>query len=280
MDNSHKSKSSGNIPGSAQVSFSVIMPSYNRRYCIDEAIQSALSQNYNEFEILIIDDGSTDGTFDHLQSTYQEEIGTGQIRLIPSSHVGVSRARNIGLDQAKYAWICYLDTDNKMMPSYFETFNQCILANPGCQLFYAKMRRRNSGDVIGRPFSFFELVRSNFIDMGTFVHSKAIYFDHGGYDANLNRLEDWDLVLRYTALHQPCFIDALVLDYNDAPGDRISDQPNYNDNHKLLMAKNILINLDFLAENLYPPESLQWAVKHLRNIIFSKLKKLVHGPFS
>jgi glycosyltransferase involved in cell wall biosynthesis len=286
MDNSTSNPSSSTIPVGMRVSFSVIMASYNRRYCIDQAIQSVLFQNYGDFELLIVDDGSTDGTLDHLKATYPEEIGKGNIRLIPSGKVGCAGARNIGLNHAKHDWICYLDTDNRMMPYYFETFNQCILANSEYQCFYAKMRNRTSLDVVGRPFSFFELVRGNFIDIGTFVHSKALYRELGGEDINLVRLEDWDQILRYSALHKPYFIDAIVLDYNDVPGDRISDNDDYEDNCRRLMAKNILINLEFLAEDFkcvescirkeaQPPESWQWTVKLLLKISFNKIKKLL-----
>jgi len=283
-------QSSSIVPSRARVSFSVIMASYNRRYCIDQAIQSVLSQNYGDFELLIVDDGSTDGTLDHVKATYPEEIGKGNIRLIPSGKVGCSGARNIGLNHAKYDWICYLDTDNRMMPYYFETFNQCILANPECQCFYAKMRLRTDGKLIGGPFSFFELVRANFIDIGTFVHSKALYRELGGEDINLVRLEDWDQILRYSVLHKPYFIDAIVLDYNDVLGDRISNNPDYEDNRRRLMAKNILINLGFLAEDFncadsrirkeaQPPETLRWVVKHFLKIFFKQIKKLSVGRF-
>jgi glycosyltransferase involved in cell wall biosynthesis len=280
MDNSTGNPSSSIVPDSAHVSFSVIMASYNRKYCIDQAIQSVLSQNYGDFELLIVDDGSTDGTLDHVKATYPGEIGKGNIRLIPSSKVGVSEARNIGLNHAKYDWICYLDTDNRMMPHYFETFNQCILANPEFQCFYAKMRLRTTGDLMGGPFSFFELVQSNFIDIGTFVHSKVLYRELGGEDINLTRLEDWDQIIRYTALHKPYFINAIVLDYNDVPGDRISDNPDYEYKRRQLMAKNILINLGFLADNIYPPESWQWAFKHLLKIFFNKIKNFRLRTFS
>jgi O-antigen biosynthesis protein len=275
MDNSTSKPSPGIVSSRARVSFSVIMASYNRKYCIDQAIESVLSQNYGDYELLIVDDGSTDGTIDHIKATYPEEIGKDKIRLIPSGKVGVSGVRNIGLSHAKHDWICYLDTDNRMMPSYFETFNQCILANPGVRLFYAIACCRTSGELIGKPFSFFELVQANFIDGGTFVHSKTLYHELGGHDVNLKRLEDWDLILRYTALHKPCFIDAIVLDYNDIHGgDRLTDNMSHDDNHRRLIAKNILINVRFLVENLHPPESLQWAVKHLLNTFFNKIKKL------
>ena len=226
-----------------------------------------------------MDDASTDGTLDYIKATYPEEIGKGNICLIPSSKVGVPDIRNIGLNNTKHEWICYLDTDNRMMPSYFETFSRCILENPEYQCFYAKMRLRTLGEVIGKPFSFFDLLQANFIDIRTFVHSKALYSELGGQDPNLTGLEDWDHAIRYTALHKPYFIDSIVLDYSDVSGDRVSNNVNHENKTKKMMAKNILVNIYFLAKNLHPPESLPWAVNHLLKIFINKIKKLSTGHF-
>ena len=275
MDNSTSNPSSGILADRAHVPFSVIMPTYNRKYCIDQAIQSVLSQNYGDFELVIVDDASTDGTLDHLKAAYPEEIAKGKIRLISVGKVGCSGARSIGLNDAKYDWICYLDTDNQMSPSYFEIFNRCILENPGYQCFYAKLRMRTSGEVVGKPFSFFDLLQANFIDIGTFVHSKALNRELGGPDTNLTGLEDWDQAIRYTAIHKPYFVDAIVLDYNDLnSGDRVTDSGKSEENTRRIMAKKILVNVDFLAKNLHPPESLRWAFDHLLKIFFDKIRKI------
>jgi O-antigen biosynthesis protein len=278
--NNSTKNSFSSIASCDKVSFSIIMPTYNRKYCIDEAIQSLLSQNYDNFELLIVDDCSTDGTSDHIKAAYSEEIEKGKIRLIPSSKVGCSGARNIGLNHAKNDWICYLDTDNQMMPSYLEIFNRYILENQEYQCFYAKMRLRTSGEVVGRPFSFFELLQANYIDIGTFVHSKDLYRELGGPDNNLTSLEDWDQVIRYTVLHRPYFIDAIVLDYNNTRGgNRMSDNVKHEDNTKIIMAKNILVNIDFLAKNLHTPESLTGAFNHLVKMLFDETRKIFRKYF-
>jgi hypothetical protein len=116
--------------------------------------------------------------------------------------------------------------------------------------------------------------------MGTFVHSKALYRELGGHDAGLTRLGDWDLVIRYTALYPPYFIDTIVLDYNNAGGgDRISDNVGHEDNVQRIFAKNILINIDFLAKSLRNQESLWWAVKQLLRLLFHKIKNFLTGFF-
>ena len=65
-----------------QIAFSVIMPTFNRRHCIGQAIDSVLAQDYHLYEIVIIDDGSSDGTYDYLESQYPQEIMENRIVLI------------------------------------------------------------------------------------------------------------------------------------------------------------------------------------------------------
>lgn len=251
------------------------MPTYDRKYCIDQAIQSVLFQNYDNFELLIVDDCSMDGTSDHIKATYREEIEEGKIRLIVIGKTGCSGARNVGLSNAKNNWICYLDTDNKMMPHYFEIFNRGIHENPGYECFYAKIRICNSREVVGNPFSFFDLLHANFIDVGSFVHSNAIYQKLGGFDVNLTSLEDWELAIRYTALYEPYFIDSIVLGYNDTRGgDRTSEIEKHDDNTKKIMAKNILVNVNFLKNSLYPLGFPKWALDHLFKVFSDRIRKI------
>jgi hypothetical protein len=143
------------------------------------------------------------------------------------------------------------------------------------------MRLHTSGEVVGRSFSFFELLQANYIDIGTFVHSNVLYRELGGPDNNLTSLEDWDQVIRYMALHRPYFIDAIVLDYNDTRGgDRVTDNVEHDDNTKKIMAKNILVNIDYLANNLHTPESLTGTFKHLLKMLFDETRNFFRGYFS
>ena len=81
----------------SEPTFSVIMPAYNRAYCIRTAIDSILRQTYRRYELLIADDGSTDETESLIHSKYAGEISDGRIVYLKLNHAGVCHARNAAL---------------------------------------------------------------------------------------------------------------------------------------------------------------------------------------
>jgi len=85
------------------MNISVIIPTYNRKHSLPRTLDSVLAQSFQPFEIIVIDDGSTDGTADWLKSNYVS------IKSISQSNQGVSSARNIGIKQAEGNWIALLD---------------------------------------------------------------------------------------------------------------------------------------------------------------------------
>lgn len=96
--------------GVREMKVSVVIPTYNRANCIGDAIESALKQAYLNKEIIVVDDGSTDNTFEVL-NRYGE-----QIRVIRQENAGVSAARNAGVKAASGDWIAFLDSDDLWMP--------------------------------------------------------------------------------------------------------------------------------------------------------------------
>lgn len=198
------------------VKFSVIIPTYNRAFCIEDAINSVLGQTYQNFELIIVDDASTDNTQDIIEGKFKQEILSGKILYIKlEKNSGVCGARNRGLDIAHNDWIAYCDTDNKMLQNHLESFKNAILSHPEKLCFYAKIKHRNSGKIYGHDFSRPVLEQGNYIDMGVFCHNICLTKKYGGFDTNLRRLVDWDLILTYTKDNTPGFIDMVLLDYND-----------------------------------------------------------------
>ena len=112
--------------------FSVVIPTYNRENIIKKAIDSVLSQSFQDFEIIIIDNGSTDNTkqfiksYSHAKINYFCQIGSGS----PAS------PRNAGIRNSLAPWVCFLDSDDYWLPNKLEVLNQAIKANKEADVFY------------------------------------------------------------------------------------------------------------------------------------------------
>ena len=102
---------------------SVIIPMYNSRPVISRCIQSVMSQSYTDFEIIVIDDGSTDGGADIVMEIKKKD---NRLRYIRQENGGVSRARNRGLDEARGEYICFIDSDDAVEKDYLSWLYHCI----------------------------------------------------------------------------------------------------------------------------------------------------------
>ena len=152
------------------------MPTYNRAYCINKAIRSLIEQTYPEYELIIVDDCSSDTTEEMIKKQYANYISEGKIQYIKmQEHKGVSFARNQGLLKAQYDWIGYLDTDNVLEREFLETYKSLIEEYPEARCFYTQMQSQQSHKVFGHEFSYQELCVANYIDLGVFVHHKSLY---------------------------------------------------------------------------------------------------------
>lgn len=200
--------------------FSIIMPVWNRAGQVTSAIDSVLKQTFPDFELLVVDDGSTDGLAAVI-AAYDDS----RIRFFQRPHEGVGKARNFALAKARHPYIAYLDSDNAWQPDFLKVMRQALMDSleqhptAYCQ---ANLLRRDKASgglrlhcVIGKPFNFTQLLQKNFIDQNTFVHSRALIDQAGFFDEKLRRLEDWDLIIRLTALSRPVFVPQALVDYHD-----------------------------------------------------------------
>ena len=191
------------------------MPTYNRVDLLPKSVGSVLVQTYQNFELIITDDGSTDGTKEYITKNYAQELKSGKIKYIYKENSGVCKTRNAGLKAARNPWIAYVDSDNEITTDFLEIFANAILQNPKNKLFYAKAIRLSNQKFIGKEFDYNNLIQKNFIDLGTFVHHRCLYDKLGGFDENMTRLVDWELVIRYVKENPVHFINKVVLLYND-----------------------------------------------------------------
>lgn len=106
-------------------SVSVVIPTYNRAYCIEQTLETVLKQTYADYEIIVVDDGSSDHTFE-LMKRYADKV-----RYIYQPNAGVSAARNTGIREAQADWIAFLDSDDEWFPEKLKLQMYDLNANPG-----------------------------------------------------------------------------------------------------------------------------------------------------
>lgn len=101
--------------------FSVVIPLYNKEKYIRNTLKSVLDQTVHNFEIIVVDDGSTDGSLQAANSIANEKI-----KVISQKNAGVAVARNVGVENAKADYIAFLDADDKWQPNYLENIEKLI----------------------------------------------------------------------------------------------------------------------------------------------------------
>jgi glycosyltransferase involved in cell wall biosynthesis len=212
--------------GPAQICFpspvmSVVMPTWNRAKVISDAIGSVQAQLFTDWELIIIDDGSTDNTAE-IVATF---AGDRRIRYVKQSHAGAAQARNHGLRLAQGSFIAYLDSDNLWYPGFIAAAVHALAADPATDSVYGALITEAHGEdqrILFKPFDRTELTKENFIDLNTFAHRRSLVDTCGQFDETLDRLIDWDLILRYTQ-HSPARrLPALAARYRVLDEHRIS----------------------------------------------------------
>lgn len=122
---------------------SVIIPLYNKEQIIEKCVQSVLSQDYNDFEVVIVNDGSTDRSTEIVKG-----IGDTRIRFIEQENGGPSKARNTGVRNAKGDWIVFLDADDEFLPGALKTFGILIQDHPNVGMFGCSYLKNDGRNVI------------------------------------------------------------------------------------------------------------------------------------
>jgi len=203
---------------------SVIIPTYNRAWIIEEAIDSVLAQDYTEFELIVVDDGSTDHTSDVLDS-YRNVI-----KVFPQKNKGVSAARNRGIAEASGKFIAFLDSDDLWLPQkltvQIEFFDQTpdalicqtdeIWIRNGLRVNPKKRHKKPSG-MIFKPSLKLCLVSPS----ATMIH-RGLFDRVGGFDETLPACEDYDLWLRISCRFPIHLIDTPLIIKRGGHDDQLS----------------------------------------------------------
>lgn len=180
---------------------SVIMPCFNRMETIEQAVDSVLDQSYPHIELILVDDGSHDGTAQWCQKLASQHPRVHSLLLEQNS--GVSHARNRGLGVAKGEYIMYLDSDNRWDTRYVAAKIGAFQQLPEAEALYSGLYRYHGDNAEPSGILFGALNHSllfnrNYIDLNTFAHTRAAWQRLGGFDETLPRYVDWDLIRRYS----------------------------------------------------------------------------------
>ena len=113
--------------------FSVIIPLYNKAPYVKKALESVFNQTFKDFEIVIVDDGSSDASFNVAQETIKNS--PAEYQLLHQNNSGVSTARNNGVKASYGDYICFLDADDWWAPTYLERMSWLIDAYPEAKIY-------------------------------------------------------------------------------------------------------------------------------------------------
>ncbi len=196
---------------------SIITPTYNRAYCLWQAIQSVLKQTYPFFELLIVDDASSDDT-EKLVSRFSDP----RIKYFKlEKNGGPSRARNYGLKKAKGEYIAYLDSDNAWHEEFLELMVATLDKNQDKVLAFCKKNYRLTiieedgneirvRDEFSKQNEYFDLKRlwhrRIMIDTNSICHRRKEIIDLGAWDETIGFWEDWELTLRISEKYPKGFV--------------------------------------------------------------------------
>jgi glycosyltransferase involved in cell wall biosynthesis len=228
---------------------SVVIPTYNRGWILKEAIDSVLSQDCDCFELIVVDDGSTDNTQEIL-SSYRDRI-----KVIRQENKGVSAARNKGIDSSSGTYIAFLDSDDLWLPGKLETQLEFFRNNPDaliCQteeIWVRTGRRVNPGKRHKKVSGFFfEKSLELCMVSPSAVMMKSDLFDKSGlFDETLPACEDYDMWLRINCRYPIHLIDTLFIVKRGGHKDQLSRMHSL-DKHRIRSIKKLLEG-DLLTED-------------------------------
>jgi len=200
---------------------------------VQKAIQSVLAQTYREFELIVIDDGSTDNPLNNLEfrfhnSQYKKQDSSNKIRLINQENKGVSVARNNGVKLANYDYIAFLDADDWWDPTYLEEMKKLIEEFPQASIYGSSYYKVKKGKLIPANIGVedgFERGLINYCQVyvktlymplwtGSTIIKKEIIDLEKGFKPSLKLGEDFDLWVRVASRNPVAFLNKRLAYYN------------------------------------------------------------------
>jgi len=195
---------------------SVIIPTYNREQTILRAVRSVLDQTYSNIELIVVDDGSSDGTEEVLKT-----IGDPRLRLIKSDvNRGACAARNLGVAAARGELVAFQDSDDAWYPDKLEKQVKALSANHA-DIVFCSMRQIFSNEMPGREIpgatlplgicSYEKLLEKSLASTQVIMGRRECFQDEP-FDEQMPRMQDWDVVLRLARKYSIYYLNEVLAD--------------------------------------------------------------------
>jgi len=214
---------------------SIVIPLYNKVLSIEKTIDCALNQTFSDFEIIIVNDGSTDGS-----AAIVEDIKDSRIKIYSTNNQGVSAARNYGIAKAQADYIAFLDADDIWLPNHLENLNTLLQKFPNCGLYCSAYEKQyksiktpavfnnipNTNNWTGIVNNYFESSINNAIAWtSAAMVPKSILKALNGFDESitLGAGEDTDLWIRIALQYPVAFCNSVTAIHNLQSENRISN---------------------------------------------------------
>ncbi len=184
---------------------SVVIPTFNRRGMVFEAVESVLCQTWRDWELVVVDDGSTDGTAEALEA----EFGDPRVRVFRQENAGASAARNRGARGTRGPLLAFLDSDDTWLPEKLERQLEALREHPespACyteEIWYRRGRRVNPRTIHAKHggWVFDRCLPLCIISPSSILLSRGVFEGLGGFDESLPACEDYEFWLRLAARH-------------------------------------------------------------------------------
>lgn len=202
--------------------FTVIIPVYNKEHFIENTLNAVCNQTFQDFEIIVINDGSTDSSKDIITRFLSDKI-----KLVDQSNQGVSSARNLGIKLAQGEYIAFLDADDLWQVNFLESLHQTIIKYPNYKVFATAIEIETPYRLISANYNLQNLISENIYIENYFkasthfsilwtsasVFNKSIFDEVGCFDVSLITSEDTDLWIRIGLKYPIVFINKILARY-------------------------------------------------------------------
>jgi glycosyltransferase involved in cell wall biosynthesis len=178
-------------------SVSIVIPTYNRGHLISRAIESIIKQTFNEWELIVVDDGSTDNTEDAVRTFSSDQ----RVKYFRKENSGAAESRNAGVARATSRYITFLDSDDEAEPFWLERMLHTLESNAASVVCCGLTRIDANGKLISSEMPkslapIFKSVKGRFTNGGVYLMETSIFHGIGGFDPELRSGQHTELSFR------------------------------------------------------------------------------------